>query len=32
MEELTYAIGDVHGCAIELDRLLAMIADHSDGR
>lgn len=29
---ITYAIGDIHGCADLLNRLLALIADHADGR
>lgn len=29
---LTYAIGDVHGCATLLDALLQRIADHAGGR
>ncbi|GJE61988.1 metallophosphoesterase family protein [Methylobacterium trifolii] len=32
MDELTYAIGDIHGCADLLDALLARIEAHSAGR
>lgn len=32
MTHLTYAIGDIHGCADALARLLAEIARHSGGR
>lgn len=29
---ITYAVGDIHGCAEQLDRLLDLIAEHADGR
>ena len=32
MSHFTYAIGDIHGCADALGRLLAEIARHSSGR
>ncbi|TNC13439.1 serine/threonine protein phosphatase [Methylobacterium terricola] len=32
MDELTYAIGDVHGCAGALESLLGLIAAHGAGR
>ncbi|MCJ2034602.1 metallophosphoesterase family protein [Methylobacterium sp. J-068] len=32
MSELTYAIGDIHGCADALTRLLARIDEHRRGR
>lgn len=32
MQDLTYAVGDIHGCADALTRLLAEIERHRDGR